>query len=203
VLLKEMMMAFQVSCPYCSKVLSFEDAFAGQVRVCPECGKQIQLPTAEQFEHVRRQGGFSPESGRLQKMAAHIRRIGIFDIIVAGLLFFWLALAFLAFFLRGSPAFQEHMPPSLRNLQMGTFAWIQVGISCLTCLMQLTAGVLLLRMSRSARAFGIAAGILSCIIIWDCCIYPFSLAVGIYTLSILLKHQARLMFEGGPQALWP
>ncbi len=64
-------------------------------------------------------------------------------------------------------------------------------------IVELVAGIMLLKRTPGARTLGLVSGFVSCVSVWGCCVYPFCLAAGIFTLILLFKEQYRLLLEQG------
>ena len=122
--------------------------------------------------------------------------MGIFNIIAGVVSLLWAVFA--AFVVVVGVIATEGMPGRRRDEGF----WIPVAVygamfllSAVTGIIQLAAGTKVLKGSPGARNMGLASGFISCASLWGCCVYPVSLASGIYTLIILFGHDAKRFLE--------
>jgi hypothetical protein len=95
---------------------------------------------------------------------------------------------FVAFSVLGGllPDMPEEPDPSVIVAIYGVIAVLSI----VAGIFQVTAAVSMLRRKRAARKLGIASGVISCMSLWGCCVFPFHLAFGIYSLSVLAGRNA-------------
>ena len=174
-------------CPHCKQPIEATPDTAPGTYDCPYCNKPFQWPAAPSAAAYQPQTSETgePDPGTL----LNIKLVGIFSI-VCGLLtvlpaLYWvLELCLLPWILEqdrsGTPAIVFVL----------VFAILLV-LAAVTAIIQITAGVKILKRSPGARTWGIVSAIAGCIHICGCCVYPLTLAGGIYSLVILLGEKVR------------
>lgn len=216
----------QVVCHGCGAQYELGPEYAGKRVRCRTCQAVITVPALgpaadpgawdsqagspgdpDPYRSPTAAGGAQPpyySFDRAASMESHRKLIGIFGIIVAVFSFLWAAFA--AFVVVAAVAMSQELPARHRAEEM----WLPVAIygamfvlSTITGILQLTAAVKVLRGSRGARNWGVVSGVISCASLWGFCVYPFSLAAGIYMLVILLAPDARSLLETRRAGAWP
>ena len=138
-------------------------------------------------------GGYAPDPMKPIKVA------GIFNIILGSLSVLWAGLMglYAGLFASGAiPTENGSQPPQVALLV--TIFLVMAIPSLIAAVIEIVAGIKLLRRSRGARTLGIVAGFVSVLSLWSgCCLWPFGIASGIYTLVVLFRDTSRLALEGG------
>ncbi len=187
------------------------DEQVGQTGTCPACGTVAQIPTLDApAEPAARHSAAeaysayaSPQSppapwdspygaaGYRETAAAgfevHRNVVAVAGIVIGGLSLVWGTFCGYAALLAlsgGLPAGPDPRAIAALYIAMAVF-------SLSAALVQLVAGVALLLKRRRARGLGILSGIVSCASVWGCCIYPFCLGFGIYSLVVLTGSTAQ------------
>ena len=132
-----------------------------------------------------------------RKTLFRVKLAGIFALIVGGLSALWALLMVLEVLLALAGELDTGPDAPPMEVMVLTFLGLLV-FSAATAALQVTGGVKLLRRSKDARGWGIAAGIAGCASLWNCCIYPLCLAAGIYTLVVLLMKDVKTLFGARP-----
>ena len=65
-----------------------------------------------------------------------------------------------------------------------------------TAMIQIAAGIAILRRWPRCRTLGIVSGVVGCVSAWQCCAFFFSVATGVYSLVILCSRDAKDALEG-------
>ena len=205
-----------VFCAQCRTPYELGPEYAGKKVRCRTCQAVIQVPMFDPSAGAAAPGsqaGAAAEPGPYRSPAAtagaqhpygadraaafetHRKLVGIFNIIVGILSLLWAGLwGFVVFAVamagqemhgRGDP------PPEVVSL----FYLVAAALALAGGIIQLAAGTKVLKGSPGARNMGLFAGFLSCASLWGCCVYPFCLASGIYTLIILFGQDAKSFLE--------
>lgn len=128
------------------------------------------------------------------KILSRLKLAGIFNIVVGSLSLLWAILMLpQAFF---SPVLARLDPEVPRALMIGVIL-VMSALSAGCGVVELLAGIKLLMRGPGARKLGLISGFVSCAGLWGCCIYPFCLAAGIFTLILLFKEDYRVFLERG------
>lgn len=175
------------TCPHCHQPIEATPDTAPGTYDCPYCGKPFQWPLVPSAPFLQ-SGAFvqgQPDTGTL----LNLKLVGIFNIVCGGLSAAWALLMLLETCLAPIIAEQETNPPPTIVIALmfgGMFL-----LAAAAAVVQITAGIKVLRRSRRARTWGIVAGVVSCIQVCGCCIYPLTLAGGIFTLVIMFGEKAK------------
>jgi len=200
----------QVVCSQCQTPYELGPEYAGKKVRCRTCQAVIEVPAFGPAPETGTPGAEpdpyrSPAAGagqypygvdRAAAFEVHRKLIGIFNIIAGVVSLLWGLFA--AFVVVVGVIATHEMPRARRDEEF----WIPVAIygvmfllSAITGIVQLVAGTKVLKGSPGARNTGLAAGFLGCVSLWEVCVYPMSLGVGIYTLIILFGRDARSFLE--------
>jgi len=183
------------------EALSAGGGQAGRPHATPQHAAMAGPPGMRQV-HGTMPPGYEPrgpaawraEAGR--RVGSHLTIIAILDIVLSVLCLVWGLMCFLAFHALKTGALP--MPPELQDpaVRETVLAMYPVlgGLSLVTLLCFLVAGVALVLPRPPASELGMIAGGVSCVSLWQCVLYPFCLILGIYSLVILLGQDARLFF---------
>jgi hypothetical protein len=123
------------------------------------------------------------------RIDAHRKVIGVFHVVLGVLNLCWAGLWFLQIFVFLGGGIEQG--PGEPPVEFG--AAVAFGLFVLSMVLaaiQLVAGAALLQRKRGCRKLGIASAVASCAGLWACCFYPFCLGCGIYSLIVLLSHDA-------------
>ena len=186
-------MAIRIQCSGCGKAYSLQDAMAGRRVKCPACGATIDVPAAGlpgDIPDVEPLAAAGPGANA----ALHVKLIGIFDIIAGALNAAWaglmvvevLAVAFGAF--ESDPDFPA---PVAVILFLGMFV-----LSAAAAVFLIVTGVRMLKRRPGSRKLALVAAIVCCASAWGCCIWPLTLAAGIYSLVALNKDSVKAALGG-------
>ena len=202
-------MAIHVLCPRCNARYSVENDRAGKTAACPACGSVARIPDVGAAAGTPAPdpgaGTFDPHrspqypttertarrrSEAAARVAGRVRAVAILNLVVGALNLMWglLMIAEAFVFSAGMIPQEPGGPP--QEFMVGFCAVLAV--LCLgTALIEVLAGLFLLLEKRNARGWGIAAGAISCMSLWTCCVAFFCVPVGIYTLVVLCGRDAR------------
>ena len=108
--------------------------------------------------------------------------LGILTVLWAGLMVVYVFMADTGVF---DGAGDPEMP---RAFAVGLFIILGV-LSLASGIIQLVAGVNLLRRRLAARTLGMTAAILGLCSLWACCVWPFAIGFGIYALVVLVPNK--------------
>jgi len=108
--------------------------------------------------------------------------LGILTVAWAGLMVFY------AFAVDAGMFDEMAEPETPPELMLGVFVVLGV-LSLASGIVELVAGVNLLRRRLAARTLGIAAAILGLCSLWACCVSPFAIGFGIYALVVLVPNK--------------
>ncbi len=211
-------MPLHVLCPSCHMRYEVADEQAGGTATCPGCRMEARIPPIGPAPPgAGRQANYpvspyaSPQTvamasdcyqGHLYEQAAsrfevHRRLIGIFGLVV-GMMNILLA-AFYGFVVALVNDVALPNPPPPGELEAARAVYVGLAaITALTALVQIAASFWLLCRYAGCRKMGIAASIVSCISIWGCFVWPFSLAHGIYALAMLCGRDAATVLQHRP-----
>jgi hypothetical protein len=214
--------ALYVLCPECGKRYEVADEQAGGTGTCPACGTVARIPSLDAPI-----GGPPPQAGPpayppytpapfpaqplapaygdqayFSEMAfanfeTHRRLLGIFGIIVGVLSMLWAGMCGLVIFL----VMEGEMPnpPQEPELKVVAALYAVFGVLSIgTGILQIAAGISLLRRTRGCRKVGIVSGIISCVSMWGCFAWVFGLGYGVYALVILCGRNAIMAMEVRP-----
>ena len=133
-------------------------------------------------------------TGARAKVSVGSKLVGIFNTVVGCISFGWALLCLIeipvAFYMaaeerhRGGPA-----GPS--PILMALIFLVMLGLSVATGIVELMAGIRVLKRREGARKLAFFSAIASLCSLWGCCAYPFCLAAGIYTLVILAREDVK------------
>jgi len=206
----------QVVCAQCHTPYELGPEYAGKRVRCRTCQAVIQIPeidpsTGEPAAHPEAGPGAEPDPYRspaaagggqppygVDRAAAfetHRKIVGIFNIIVGVLSLLWVAFCVIGMIVFATMPQHElgrDAPPAGFGLGM---YFVMFLLSLIAGVIQLAAGTKVLKGSPGARGMGLASGFVSCASLWGCCVYPFCLASGIYTLIILFGQGAKEFLE--------
>ena len=207
----------QVVCAGCGTPYELGLEYAGKKVRCRTCQAVIQVPAfgpsadagawgsqagpaTEQDPYrspaATTAGGQYPDGvDRAAAFETHRKLVGAFNIIVGILSLLWAALAgFVTFAVTvAGEAIHEPGDPPVEVIAL--FYLVMFVLSLIAGVIQLAAGVKVLKGSPGARNLGLVSGFISCASLWGCCVYPFCLGSGIYTLIILFGQDARSFLE--------
>jgi predicted Zn finger-like uncharacterized protein len=212
--------ALHVRCPECGATYRVADDQAGGTARCPECTTLARIPapgaasaaTASPGNDPGRSpaaagavpmppgyGAWDPAAWQAEaerRVGTHLTIIAILDIVLSVLCLLWGLMCFVAFHALNTgavPMPPELQDPAVRELALGMYP-VLGGLSLVTFLFLLIAGVALVLRRPVARVLGLVAGGICCLSVWQCILFPFCLILGIYSLVILLGQDARLLF---------
>jgi len=205
-------MPIQARCHGCGKMYNLTDDLAGKRVKCPGCGAAFLVPTAEQplgptpppaASPTQRPApippSFSQPPSPPSRILTHIKVVGIFNVIVGALSGLWFLFSLMVIMAVAGGMMEGD--PDAPPLAFMYALWAGIGIlSLVSGIIEILAGVRLLQRHPAARRVGLVAGFVSCASLWGCCVWPFCLASGIYTLVILFREEARLLLESQPPA---
>jgi len=194
-----------VYCPQCGKHYQVQDEMAGVTAKCRDCGAAIRIPpiaaptsTPGEPAAVPQAPGYGFQAGPVDqaglRVDVHRRVIGVFNIILGVLDLLWAGLMFIEIFAFLGGLIEEgpgEPPPEF----MAAFCFGWFLLSAVLAVIQLMAGIALLRRKPGCRRLGIVSAIASCAGLWACCFYPFCLGCGIYSLVVLLSNDAKRVLD--------
>lgn len=214
-------MTLHVLCPECSKRYEVADEQAGRTGTCPTCGTVARIPA------IGSSAGTPPPAGQptyspyvspqhpagpqgspygdqayfyqlaVANFEVHRKLLGIFGIVVGILTILWAC--FYGVFVVLAIAGELPDAPPEPGLQVVAGFYGVLAVLCIgTGILQITAGIWLLRRKRRCRNLGIMAAIVSCASMWGCFVWPFSLGFGIYALVILCGRGAIMVLGAQP-----
>ncbi len=180
-------MPLHVLCPKCNTRYQVEDHQVGGTGTCPQCGTLARIPSSDDAAGAEVQIPVSETAAA--SVDLHRRMIGVFCIAVALLNLLWTGCCvFMVVMMLGGGL--PNMPDNA-DTQVVVAVYGPMGVlAALTALLQLLVGVFLLLKKRRCRKLGVFCGVISCMSLWGCCVYPFSLGLGIYSLVILSGRNA-------------
>ena len=208
----------QVICAQCGTSYELGPEYAGKRVKCRTCQAVIEVPAMDAAAAADAQAGAGTQPGaygapsataggqdaygadRAAAFETHRKMVGIFNIIVGVLSLLWAAFCVIGMVTFAAIPERElgrDAPPAMFGVGMYFIMFI---LSLIAGIIQLMAGTKVLKGSPGARNMGLVSGFLSCASLWGCCVYPFCLASGIYTLIILFGQNAKDFLEkrGGP-----
>lgn len=198
-------MPIEVHCPQCGRRYQVRDEMGGATAKCRDCGATIQIPpalvstpspepAAAAFQAPAYAVQAAPADEVALRLDVHRRIIGVFNIVLGVLDLCWAGLMFIEIF-----AFLggliEHGPGDPPPAFMAAFCFGWFLLSAVLGVIQLMAGIALLRRKPGCRRLGIVSAIASCAGLWVCCFYPFCLGCGIYSLIVLLSNDAKRVLD--------
>jgi len=210
----------QVICAGCGTSYELGPEYAGKRVRCRACQAVIQVPglgpaqtatppaspagPAAELDPYRSpmEPGAGPQpsahpysADRAAAFETHRRLVGTFNIIVGVLSLLWAGVAAFVTFavLAVGEEIQDPGDPPIETVVL--FYLVISVLSLIVGILQLAAGVKVLKGSAGARSMGLVSGFISCASMWGCCVYPFCLGSGIYTLVILFGQDARTYLE--------
>lgn len=207
--------SIRITCSGCGSAYNVDGRAAGRSVQCPKCGGMIAIPSAPgpaggaaatPAQAAPAAGiaasaapppvipqafapppPYSPVASDPARVASNIRLAGIFNIIVGILSLLWAVLMLIETFVAPFMAKEDPHgpPPGLMVVIFLLLFLISVGAG----VVQLIAGIRLDKCRKGSRTIGLVSGFASCAsILWGCCICPFCVASGIYTLILLFKE---------------
>lgn len=203
-------MAIHVLCPRCGTRYALDDERAGKTGTCPACGTVARIPSPDEpaegaappedhDAHLPQPAAYPyapayDEAQRRQeaalRMEGNLRLLAILTLIMGGVSLLWsIYMLYRAWAVSAGRVPLE--PGSLSRDMVATFIVVLAVLAIGTAVVELVAGIMLLRRSSGCRTMGIIAGVVSCASLWQCCVFPFCLAVGIYALVVLCGRDAR------------
>ena len=206
----------QVICAGCGTPYELGPEYAGKKVRCRTCQAVIQVPVmgpsagaaapdsqagpGAQPDYYGPQAGMAGgqaayEADRAAAFETHRKLVGIFNIVVGVLSLLWAGFCALeVLFIPAMPQreFGRGAPP--KEFLIGVF-FVMLLLSVIAGIIQLVAGTKVLKGSPGARITGLVSGFASCASLWGCCVYPFCVASGIYTLIILFGQDAKSFLE--------
>ncbi len=182
-------MPLHVLCPKCNTRYQVGDHQVGGTGTCPQCGTLARIPSSDDAAGAEVQIPVSETAAA--SVDLHRRMIGVFCIAVALLNLLWTGCCAFIVITVLSGSFPEINMQGGADPQVMVVVYGPMGVlAALTALLQLLAGVFLLLKKRRCRKLGVFCGVISCMSLWGCCVYPFSLGLGIYSLVILSSRNA-------------
>jgi hypothetical protein len=212
-------MALHVLCPKCGVRYAVADEQAGSTATCPACHTLARIPAIDAPTREPSTPGAPPPAGpspppfaaetytpayggempgrsaAATSLEVHRYLIAIFGLSVGLLSMLW---AVLCAFLAACYSIVGALPdmPREPEASVGAAGYaVMAGLTLLVGILQIVAALPLFWKKRIARGLGITSAVISCISIWGCCIYPFYLAFGIYSLIILCGRSATEMLD--------
>jgi len=187
-------MAVHVQCSGCGKAYSLQDTMAGRRVKCPACGATMEVPAAGlpgDIPVVEPLAAAGPGANA----ALQIKLIGIFDIIAGGLSILWGLLMIFGIIgvLTGAMEEDPDAPPAA--VMIGLYIGMLV-LSIGAGIVEILAGVQVLKRRPGSRKLALVAAIVCCASAWGCCIWPLTLAAGIYSLVALNKDSVKTALGG-------
>ncbi len=205
-------MVVHVLCPRCHTRYAVADEQVGQTGTCPACDTVARIPPLDapadapvprdgpgaysayespRFPNDPRRPTYAAAAGDRGTARAsfevHCNVAAVAGVAVGGLSLLWsLFCVYVALYARtvGLPEGPE------TQVVLAAYAALAV-LSVLTGIVQISAGVSLFLRWPRARNLGLVSGIVSCTSLWGCCIYPFCLGYGVYSLVVLCGRDAQ------------
>jgi len=198
-------MPIEIQCPTCGKAWAIADELAGRPVLCPACGATMGAGPAAAAPAAPAVGAAqAPEvlltlaqAGTLMqiKMAAVFNIVvGILNVLTAGLMVFYAVM-----FMVGMPREMPHDSAGALKV-MGILSGVAAFLSVVLAVLQIFAGAYLVMRKPAARTLGLVAGFASCVSLWGLCVWPLSLATGVYTLIVLFRGSTKQALQGPPEA---
>ena len=220
-------MPLHVLCPKCGKRYAVADEQAGGTGTCPACGTVARIPALDSpLGGLPQQGGppayapyMAPQSpaepygagyadpGYFYELAvanfeAHRKLIGIFGILVGVLSMLWACACGLVVYVALAGGMPN--PPPEPGIEAMAAVYGVLGVLSIgTGIVQVLAGISLLRQTRACRSLGIASGIISCMSMWGCFVWLFNVGYGVYALVIFCGRNATIALEVRPSLAKP
>lgn len=200
--LEEEALPFTIQCPVCGKRHQVSDSLRGKRGRCSTCGTVVDVPAQPAPEGPLPQSGDSPPEPPAPatlprattepnpKLVANLKAAGILSIVLGGLVLAWALLMAIEIPLSLSGAFEDGHDDPPREAIAAIFAvlfLLSVGLG----LLQIVSGVRLLQLRKGARTLATVSGIATLAALWVCCLYPFCVPLGVYTLVILSREEVR------------
>lgn len=200
----------EFTCPYCGRPVSRPEDGAEET-LCPGCQIPVPVPeppaggpppSASVHEPTftpspsfsgppppRMIAGSQAEGSGL---TAKLRMVGMFNCAMGSLSFIMVLFysVYVVMVLVNPSAIIELMRQNGQELPTSVFALVYGGLallSLLSAVVQMAAGIRLIKSAPSARNYGLASGIISVMSLWLCCTFPLSIACGIFTLMALMN----------------
>ena len=187
-----------VNCPYCGSDMP------GGATKCA-CGYDMmtapvpapQPPTAGYC--AQPQDAYSWEADR-QRILGKLVAPGIANLVVGGLVLAWVGMCVVEIVMISTGALDQQLmagpSPPPKEAMYGMFAGMGV-LSLLTAALQAATGIMMLRKKGAIRIMGIVTGIVSLVSVWAfCCGWPLCVAVGAWTLIVVLNAEVKWALEG-------
>ncbi len=179
-------MPLHVLCPKCNTRYQVGDHQVGGTGTCPQCGTLARIPSSDA---AAAEVQIPVSEVAAANVELHRRMIGVFSVAVALINLLWTGFCVFIVVMMLSGGLPE-MPNDADSQVVVVVYGPMAVLAALTALVQLLAGVFLLLKKRRCRKLGVFCGVISCMSLWGCCVYPFSLGLGIYSLVILSGRNA-------------